>query len=78
TLHNLDEEYFLPMIVSYKFIKTVSKPIIIKKTKQIIIGSLWNFSFSAENAAQKAALEIALDSGLGERNSLGFGFMNLI
>ncbi|MDG7036556.1 MAG: CRISPR-associated endoribonuclease Cas6 [Nitrososphaerota archaeon] len=78
TAHDLDEGYFLPMILSYKFIKSVSKPIVVKQAKQMIIGSLWNFSFFAENAAQKAALEIAIDSGLGERNSLGFGFVNLI
>ena len=30
------------------------------------------------NSNNKDIIEFSIDSGLGERNSLGFGFMNLI
>lgn len=71
-----NEEAFLPAVVSYKFIRSVAKPITVKEERQIIIGSIWDISFLAESADQTRTLGIALDSGLGERNSLGFGFMN--
>ena len=71
-----NEEAFLPAVVSYKFIRSVAKPITVKGDRQIIIGSIWDISFRAESADLTRTLGIALDSGLGERNSLGFGFMN--
>jgi CRISPR/Cas system endoribonuclease Cas6 (RAMP superfamily) len=40
----------------------------------IVIGSLWELGFSHE--VDESIQVFALDCGLGERNSLGFGFMN--
>jgi CRISPR/Cas system endoribonuclease Cas6 (RAMP superfamily) len=45
-----------------------------KGFEQVIIGTLWEFGF---NNGNKDLIQFALDAGLGERNSLGFGFMNL-
>jgi len=73
-----NEETLLPAVVSYKFIRSVAKPITLKGRRQIIIGSIWDITLLAESADQMGTLEIALDSGLGERNSLGFGFMNVV
>jgi CRISPR/Cas system endoribonuclease Cas6 (RAMP superfamily) len=37
-------------------------------------GSLWQLGFSDDT--DKSVQVFALDCGLGERNSLGFGFIN--
>ena len=42
--------------------KQISTKIVMKNTEQVVIGTVW---------------EEILDVGLGERNSMGFGFMNL-
>lgn len=68
----------VPEVISFRYVKSVSKPITIKGEKQQAIGSLWEFEFSPQSQEERRSLEFALDSGLGERNSLGFGFMNAI
>ena len=70
------EEELLPEITYYKFIKTLSKPLIVKQERQIIIGSLWEIGFALTSDIQRRMLEFAVDCGFGERNSLGFGFVN--
>ncbi|MEM4324025.1 MAG: CRISPR-associated endoribonuclease Cas6, partial [Candidatus Nitrosocaldaceae archaeon] len=49
--------------------------------KHIVIGTLWRFWFNLEQYERCSAilklLQFALDVGFGERNSLGFGFMNI-
>ncbi len=59
----------------FKFKKQVSTRLLMKGFNQIVIGTTWEFGFSIES--NKNILQFALDSGLGERNSLGFGFMNM-
>ena len=60
---------------SYKFLKqiatTVSTGVGLRKTT--VIGTNWQFLL---NGASELA-RFALDTGLGELNSLGFGFMNV-
>ena len=68
----------LPDILSYRFVKMVSKPITVKKSKQQVIGSIWELEFAPQSDIEASNLEFVLDSGFGERNSLGFGFVNLI
>ncbi len=68
----------VPEILSYRYVKSVSKPITVKGQRQQIIGSLWEFQFLPHNQEESRNLEFALDSGLGERNSLGFGFTNIL
>lgn len=58
------------------FKKQISTKIIMKGTEQTIIATVWEFVF--EGWENKELLQFALDAGLGERNSLGFGFMNLV
>ncbi|MEW5896441.1 MAG: CRISPR-associated endoribonuclease Cas6 [Nanoarchaeota archaeon] len=41
------------------------------------IGTLWEFQFNNLNNLQRKILEFSLDSGFGELNSSGFGFMNV-
>ncbi len=58
----------------YDFKKQVSTKIEQESSKVPIIGSLWEIEFSA--AISSDIQKFALDCGLGERNSLGFGFVN--
>ena len=58
----------------FEFKKQISTRVFIKDFEQVIIGTVWEFGF---NNGNKELVQFALDSGLGERNSLGFGFMNL-
>ncbi|MHB8565530.1 MAG: CRISPR-associated endoribonuclease Cas6 [Nitrososphaerales archaeon] len=68
----------LPDVLSYRFVKIVSKPITVKGEKQQVIGSLWELEFAPQSALEALNLEFAAESGFGERNALGFGFMNPI
>jgi CRISPR-associated endoribonuclease Cas6 len=60
----------------FTFKKQVSTRILIRDRFIPIIGSLWEFSFF--NHVNQDIQLFALDCGLGERNSMGFGFMNPI
>ena len=59
----------------FVFKKQISTKIVMKNTEQIVIGTTWEFHIQGlENIK---VIQFALDAGLGERNSMGFGFMNL-
>lgn len=58
----------------FDFKKQVSTKIYVASSKIPIIGSLWKLDFSSEVPVNLQLF--ALDCGLGERNSLGFGFVN--
>ncbi|MFZ8830420.1 MAG: CRISPR-associated endoribonuclease Cas6 [Candidatus Aenigmatarchaeota archaeon] len=61
----------------FKFRKEVAIPLIINVKEQIVIGSTWSFHFTYLTKEQKEILEFGIDCGFGERNSLGFGFVNV-
>ena len=51
----------------------------IEEGKEIqTIGTLWEFGFSQLNKQQRDILWLGLESGFGELNSTGFGFMNKV
>lgn len=64
------------MFEKFRFKREISTRIFVGNSKIPVIGSLWEFAFS--KAIPKEFQLFALDCGLGERNSLGFGFMNPI
>lgn len=64
-----------PIIQRLRFKKQVSTRMFIKGFEQIVIGSIWEFSFS--DSSQEQLIEFGFDAGFGERNPLGFGFLNL-
>lgn len=70
------EDPQFPEIISYRYLKSVSKPFTVKGERQQAVGSLWGIDFAVDNEERMNLLQFALDSGFGERNSLGFGFMN--
>jgi CRISPR-associated endoribonuclease Cas6 len=54
------------------FRKQLSKKLTVGSSVQTIIGTQWEFWFDEVNELT----QFALDAGLGERNRLGFGFLN--
>jgi CRISPR-associated endoribonuclease Cas6 len=54
------------------FKKQISKKLTMHGSKQTVIGTFWDFWFDEQNDLT----QFALDAGLGERNRLGFGFLN--
>lgn len=72
TGYQIDESIF----ERYDFKKQVSTKIDVANSKVPVIGSLWELGFSAR--IHPDIQKFALDCGLGERNSLGFGFVNPI
>jgi CRISPR-associated endoribonuclease Cas6 len=60
----------------FRFKKQVSTRVSMKGSEHVVIGTVWEFE--PGTGANRDMVRFALDAGLGERNSLGFGFMNLI
>jgi len=61
----------------FKFIKPVVSHVIIKGKEEKMVGSIWEFWFSYLAESRKKILKFGIDCGFGERNSLGFGFINI-
>jgi CRISPR-associated endoribonuclease Cas6 len=57
----------------FMFERQISRKLIIRDMVQIIIATYWKFWFDEDNEL----VRFGLDAGLGERNRLGFGFMNI-
>ena len=66
-----------PLFSDFRFKKQISTRLLVNGHSQIVIGTVCEFVLNS-NSNNKDIIEFAIDSGLGERNSLGFGFMNLI
>jgi CRISPR-associated endoribonuclease Cas6 len=64
-----------PIFYSCKFLKQIATNVStgIGLHKATVIGTNWQFLFNGDNEL----VRFALDTGLGEHNSLGFGFMNV-
>lgn len=75
--HKTNLEKF-PIFEQFKYKKLVISHVVIRGKEYKFVGSIWEFIFSYLNDEQKKILEFAIDCGFGERNSLGFGFMNVI
>jgi len=83
--YKLKEEEFgelknkvLPLFQRLEFNKTLVGHIIIDGKEQKFPCSLWRFHFDWLNSEQKKLLDFALDSGFGEKNNYGFGFVNVV
>ncbi|MEM4663160.1 MAG: CRISPR-associated endoribonuclease Cas6 [Candidatus Diapherotrites archaeon] len=70
------EEFYLFEKLNFK--KEIWSHININEREIKMVGSIWEFMFSSLSKEQKEILEFGLDCGLGERNTLGFGFVNVI
>lgn len=65
-----------PYFSGYSLQRTVSKPVTYADGDVTYIGTEWEFDYEVRNAAHRRILSLALDTGLGELNGLGFGFTN--
>ena len=61
-----------------QFKKQVAVPLTINGEETTIVGTLWDFHFAPLDGLRRNLLQFGLDAGLGEMNSLGFGFVNLV
>ena len=63
---------------SYELIKTFSIPVTVTEGKTMTyVLSKWKFGYTVRDDDHRRHLNLALDTGLGERNSLGLGFVNV-
>jgi CRISPR-associated endoribonuclease Cas6 len=67
-----------PLFQDFIFKKTVHTRYIIDGKSYGVAGSLWEFSWSHMDGMQRKIIEFGLDAGFGERNSFGFGFVNVV
>lgn len=65
-----------PYFTEYTLDRSVSKPVAYEDDDVVYIASEWTFAYEIKSAKHRRILDLALDTGLGELNGLGFGFMN--
>lgn len=62
----------------YELIKTFALPVTVTQGREETwILSKWRFDYTVRDDDHRRHLNLALDVGIGERNSLGFGFVNI-
>ena len=62
----------------YELIKTFAVPVTVTEGEEMTyVLSKWQFEYTVRDDHHRRHLNLALDCGLGERNSLGLGFMNI-
>lgn len=63
---------------SYELLKTFSVPVTVTEGETLtFVLSKWKFGYTVRDDHHRRHLNLALDCGLGERNSLGLGFVNI-
>ena len=63
---------------SYELLKTFSIPVTVTEGEELTyVLSKWKFGYTVRDDDHRRHLNLALDCGLGERNSLGLGFINI-
>ncbi len=67
-----------PLFEAFRFKKATTSQIVEEGRDIPMHGSIWEFQFSALTNMQRKILEFGMDCGFGERNTLGFGFVNVM
>lgn len=63
---------------SYELVKTFAVPVEPTEGERMtFVLSKWRLGYTVRNDDHRRHLNLALDTGLGERNALGFGFVNI-
>jgi CRISPR-associated endoribonuclease Cas6 len=62
----------------FMFRRPTATKVVIDGREYDLVGSMWEFTWSYIDNQQRRVIEFGLDAGFGERNSLGFGFVNKI
>ncbi|QXO95661.1 CRISPR-associated endoribonuclease Cas6 [Methanospirillum purgamenti] len=68
----------IELFEKYYYKKMVHSRLIIDGKSYGFAASIWSFEWSTLTAIQKKIINFGLDAGFGERNSMGFGFVNPI
>jgi len=72
------EEFEEPLFDGYELIKTYSLPVTVTTgVEQEMVVSKWRFDYRVRDDHHRRHLNLALGTGLGGRNGLGFGFLNI-
>ena len=62
----------------YELIKTFAVPVtVVEGEEMTYVLSKWRFEYTVRDDDHRRHLNLALDVGLGEQNSLGLGFVNI-
>lgn len=62
----------------YELIKTYALPLTVSEGKErTVVLSKWRFGYHVRSDDHRRHLNLALDTGIGERNALGLGFLNI-
>ena len=62
----------------YELLKTFAIPVTVTEgVEETWVLSKWRFEYTVRDDDHRRHLNLALDCGVGERNSLGFGFVNI-
>lgn len=69
-----------PVFEIFNFKKTTVSHVLLDRNEYKFFGSIWEFIFNGlkYDRKRKEILEFAIDCGFGERNTFGFGFMNVV
>lgn len=63
---------------SYELLKTFAVPVTVTTGQEMTyVLSKWRFGYRVRDDDHRRHLNLALDVGIGERNSLGLGFLNI-
>ena len=63
----------------YELVKTYALPTTVTTGVEIqLVVSKWRFDYRVRDDTHRRHLNLALDTGLGGRNGLGFGFSNIV
>lgn len=63
---------------SYELLKTFALPTTVTQgVEQTLILSKWRLGYDVRDDHHRRHLNLALDTGIAERNALGFGFLNV-
>jgi CRISPR-associated endoribonuclease Cas6 len=62
----------------YELLKTYALPVTVTQGVEMThVVSKWAFGYRVRDDHHRRHLNLALDTGIGERNALGFGFLNI-
>jgi len=67
-----------PIFEQFTFQKQVCNHVVFEEKEAKLFGSLWRFPMSTLSEEKWRILQFGLDSGFGELNSLGFGFVSIV
>ncbi len=67
-----------PLFNSYELIKSFAIPLTVTEGVEMeVVLSKWRFGYKVRDDHHRRHLNLALDTGIGGRNSLGLGFVNI-